>query len=179
VGFVMKKHMQIRQVSPGAIEDIWQRRATAAAIASARKIVSDGTIPPGTQIARLGDGEWGWLVAAILFGWIATRAEQATAENLDTEQTVRMTTIDPQPWDMGAVMSILPDLATEMSDVDWSQPIGAWPRETMAEFLLVAMRLIRQAMIARDSGERGITKESRKAIIHEDGWERDGDDVPF
>ena len=41
----------------------------------------DGPIPPGTPIGRLGDVEWGWIVAAILFGWIATRAEQATAES--------------------------------------------------------------------------------------------------
>jgi hypothetical protein len=175
----MKKQMQIATVSPGAIDDIWQRRATAGAIAAARKIVSDGNIPPGTQIARLGDVEWGWLVAAILFGWISVRAEQATVENLDTEQTIRMTAIDPQPWDLGAVTAILPELATEMDGMDWSQPVGLWSSETMSEFLLVAMRLIRKAMIARDSSERGITKKSREAIAHEDGWERDGDHIPF
>ena len=31
--------------------------------------------------------EWGWIVAAILFGWISTRAEQATTENIDTERS--------------------------------------------------------------------------------------------
>ena len=38
-----------------------------------------------------------------------------------------------------------------------------WPRETMVEFLLTAMRLIRKAMIARDLGERGITRSSSAA----------------
>ena len=48
-----------------ALEDAWQRRATAAAIEAARKVVKvDGVIPPGTPIGRLGDVEWGWLVAA-------------------------------------------------------------------------------------------------------------------
>jgi hypothetical protein len=73
VGIVMKQ--PIGEVSPSAIEDAWQRQATAAAIAAARKVVRvDGVIPPGTPIGRLGDVEWGWLVAAILFGWISTRA---------------------------------------------------------------------------------------------------------
>ena len=95
-----------------AIEDVWQRRATAAAIEAARKVVKvDGVIPPGTPIGRLGDVEWGWIVAAILFGWISTRAEQATAENIDTELAIRMTGLDPEPWDAGAVATILPELA--------------------------------------------------------------------
>ena len=86
--------------------------ATAAAIAGARGVVQmDGPIPPGTPIGRLGDVEWGWIVAAILFGWIATRAEQAASEQFDTEQTIRITGLDPNPWDAGAVATILPELA--------------------------------------------------------------------
>ena len=112
----------------------------------------DGVIPPGTPIGRLSEVEWGWIVAAILFGWISTRAEQATAENIDTERAIRMTALDPEPWDAGAVAAILPELA-ETPDIDWSKPLGEWPRETMVEFLLAAMRLIRKAMIARDISE--------------------------
>ena len=69
-----------------------------------------------------------------------------------------MTALDPEPWDAGAVTAILPELA-ETPDIDWAKPLGAWPRETMVEFLLVAMRLIRKAMIARDISERGITQK--------------------
>src|SRR5690349_9987897 len=98
----------VAQVSPAALEDAWQRRATAAAIGAARQVVQiDGPIPPGTPIGRLGEVEWGWIVAAILFGWIATRAEQAATEQLDTEFTIRMTGLDPDPWDAGAVAAIL------------------------------------------------------------------------
>ena len=148
-----------------AIEAIWQRRATAAAIAAARKVVNvDGVIPPGTPIGRLGDTEWGWLVASVLFGWIATRAEQATAEQIDTELAIRMTGLDPEPWDGGAVIAVLPELA-ETPGIDWSKPIGGWPRETMVEFLLTAMRLIRKAMIARDISDRGITRKSNADVI--------------
>lgn len=137
--------------TPEAIDDVWQRKATAAAITAARKVVMhDGAIPPGTPISRLGDVEWGWIVAAILFGWIATRAEQATAEQIDTELAVRMTTLDPEPWDSGAVTAILPDLAAACPDIDWAQPLSAWSREEISGFLLVALRLVRKAMLARD-----------------------------
>jgi hypothetical protein len=153
-------------VAESAIEDAWQRQATAAAIAAARGVVKhDGPIPPGTPIGRLSDIQWGWIVAAILFAWISIRAEQATAEQLDTERTIRMTALDPQPWDAGAVATILPELAAACPDIDWAQPFGAWPRETMVEFLLVATRLIRKAMIASDISERGITRKSSADTI--------------
>ena len=86
---VVKRPIGIPTAS--ALEDVWQRRATAAAIEAARKVVKvDSVIPPGTPIGRLGDVEWGWIVAAILFGWISTRAEQATVESIDTERAIRM-----------------------------------------------------------------------------------------
>src|SRR5215467_5591564 len=99
-----KKTLTIGEVSLSALEDVWQRMATAAAIAAARGVVQmDGPIPPGTPIGRLSDTEWGWILAAMLFAWIGKRAEQAAAEQLDTEQTIRLTALDPEPWDAGAV----------------------------------------------------------------------------
>jgi hypothetical protein len=162
----MRKAGTIGQVSPSALEDEWQRRATAAAIEAAGGVVRiDGPIPPATPIGRLGGIEWGWIVAAILFGWIRTRAEQATAENLDAEQTIRMTGLDPQPWDAGAVTAILPELADTCATIDWSVPLSTWSRETMAEFLLTAMRLIQKATIARDLNDKGITRKSSASMI--------------
>ena len=63
-------------------DDDWLHRATAEAIAAARALVLEhqATIPMMTPIGRLSDVEWGWLVATIIFAWIKTRAEQATAE---------------------------------------------------------------------------------------------------
>jgi hypothetical protein len=162
----MRKRRTIGQVSQSALEDEWQRQATAAAIAAARGVIrTDGAIPPATPVGRLSDFEWGWITAAILFGWIQTRARQAVAENLDTEQTVRMTALDPDPWDAGGAMAILPELAAACSDIDWSKPLTAWSRETTAEFLLTAMRLIRNGMIARDISGKGITRESSASTI--------------
>jgi hypothetical protein len=163
---VMKKVRTVGQVSLTALEDEWQRRATATAIAAARGVIQmDGSIPPLTPIGRLSDTEWGWIVEAILFAWISARAEQAAAEDLDTERTIRMMALDPQPWDAGAVAAILPDLANACPDIDWSQPLAQWPRETMVEFLLKAMPLIRKAMIARDMGEKGVTRKSSASTI--------------
>jgi hypothetical protein len=146
----------IGEVSIAKIEDAWQQRATEVAIEAARGVVqADGPIPPGTPIGRLSDAEWGWVVSAILFGWIRTRAEQATSEQLDTEQVIRLTALDPQPWDAGAVRSILPDLADACADLDWSRPIAEWSKDDIVEFLLKAMRLIRKAMVARDLSDKG------------------------
>jgi hypothetical protein len=162
----MKKARTIGQVSPSALEDAWQRRATAAAIEAARGIVQrDGPIPPATPIGRLSDTEWGWVLAAMLFAWIGRRAEQAAAEQLDTEQCIRMTVLDPQPWDAGAVAAILPELADACSGLDWAKPLTAWSRDNIVEFLLKAMPLIRKAMIARDLSDRGISRRSSAATI--------------
>ena len=152
-------------VAESAIEDAWQRQATAAAIAAARGVVKhDGPIPPGTPIGRLGEIEWGWLVAAILFGWISTRAQQAAAEQIDAEQTIRLTGLDPDPWDAGAVAAILSELA-DTPGIDWSKPLAEWPRETMVEFLTAALALIRKAVIARDLSAKGITRQSSANMI--------------
>jgi hypothetical protein len=156
----------IGQVSLSAIEDQWQRDATAAAIAGARGVVQmDGPIPPGTPIGRLSDIEWGWIIAGVLFAWIGKRAEQAAAEQFDTEQLIRLIALDPQPWDAGAVAAILPDLADACAGLDWSKPLAAWSKDDIIEFLLKAMPLIRKAIIARDLSEKGVSRKSSAATI--------------
>ena len=157
----------IKAPSLSALEDEWQRRATDAAIIAVRDVMKDGALPPGTPIGRLSDVELGWLVAAALFSWIKTRAEQATGEGLvDTETMVRMTGYDPDPWDAGAVAAILPELA-ETAQIDWSKPLSEWPQETMITFLLAALALVRKATIARNLGGHTITKRNPHAIARE------------
>jgi hypothetical protein len=161
-----RKIKTIGEISISALEDQWQRDATAAAIAGARGVVQiDGPVPPGTPIGRLSDTEWGWIIAAVLFAWISMRAKQATSEEIDTERTIRMVAIDPQPWDAGAVATILPDLVDECADIDWTKSITEWPKDTMIEFLLKAMRLIRKAMIARDQSDKGVTRKSSARAV--------------
>ena len=147
--------LKLSHPSVSAIEDLWQRQATDAAIEAARTIVFGGDFPPGTPVGQLSDVQWGWLVAAILFGWISAKAEQATAEQLDTERVVRMTGLDPDPLDAGTIAAVLPKLA-DVPGMNWSTPLANWPRETMVDFLLAALRLVRRGEIARDFSPRGV-----------------------
>ena len=145
-----------------SLDDMLQRRATSAAIVAVRELINaGGAIPPATPISRFSDIELGWLTAATLFAWIKSRSEQAVAEGWDMEETLRLTALDPQPWDAGAVENILPDLAG-LADVDWEKPIKFWPKKMMVRFLLEALHLINKAMIARDIGG-GITTR-RKSL---------------
>jgi hypothetical protein len=146
-----------------SLDDVFQRRAAAAAIVAARALISnsDAAIPPATPVSRLSDIELGWLTAATLFAWIKTRTQQAVAEGWDTEETLRLTALQPQPWDAGAVENILPDLA-ELADIDWEKPLKSWSKKMMTGFLLEAFQLIHKAMIARDIGGGIATK--RKSL---------------
>jgi hypothetical protein len=114
----------------------------------------------------MSDIEWGWILSAMLFAWISKRAQQATAEQLITEQLIRLIALDPQPWDAGAVEAILPELADACAEVvDWSKPLAEWPRDAIVEFLLKAMPLIRKGIIARDLSDKGITRKSSAHMI--------------
>ena len=88
-----------------------------------------------------------------------------SAEKIDTEQLICMTTLNPQPWDAGAVAAILSELADACTGVDWSKPLTAWPKDDIIEFLLKAMLLIRKAIFARDMSGKGITRQSSAATI--------------
>ena len=151
-------------------EDAWQRQATAAAIAGARKIAGGSTPLMNTPVGRLNDLQWGWIITAAIFGWIQTRVEQAIEEGLDQEQAVRVTGLSPSPCDVAVVRSILPVLA-DQAGIDWSLPLAAWPQNTMVNFLLLAWELISKAEVARDQGPGKILRKS--------DWDKTGDQIPF
>ena len=115
-----------------------------------------------TPVGRLSDLQWGWLVTAAIFGWIQTRCEQAIEEGLDQEQAVRLTGLSPSPCDVAVVRSILPTLAGQAA-IDWKQPLEAWSKDAMTNFLLQAWRLISAAEIARDQGAGKILQKSELA----------------
>jgi|SRR6516164_4612683 hypothetical protein len=152
-------------------EDEWQAKATASAIAGARKIAQTFGPLTNTPVGRLSDTEWGWLVAAIVFGWISARAEQAIAEGREIEAMIRSTGLQPNPCDVAVVWSILPELADKAA-VDWSQPLSAWSKNIMTNFLMLAWRLIGEAEAARDRGKilTNIKPEFNEEI---------GDPIPF
>jgi hypothetical protein len=141
-------------------ENEWLDKATAAAIAGARKIADNSTgLPPTTPVGKLSDLQWGWIVTAAIFGWIQTRVEQVIEEGLDQEHAVRLTGLPPSPCDVAVVRSILPTLADQAA-IDWSQPLEAWSKDLMVNFLLLAWRLIGAAEIARDQGPGKILRKS-------------------
>jgi hypothetical protein len=162
----VKRAQKLHSPSPSAIEDIWLRRATAVAIEQARAVVSGGAVPPNTPVGRLSEVEWGWIVAAVLFGWISTRAEQATDSGVGPNELISTTSIDPNPWDAGAIAAILPELAN--SDIiDWSKPLAELSRDEMVFFLSDAFSLIRKAMAARDRGQGLVTQRAPANTVRE------------
>jgi hypothetical protein len=141
-----------------ADQDRWMRQATDASIAAAKDVVGvDGPIRPTVPIGRLARDEWGWIASTVVWAWVATRAEQAATEGWNVEQAIRTTSLKPDPWSAGAVAAILPKLAEACPDLDWSQPVGAWPKDDIVQFLLAAFGLIQDAFAARDVVDRNIT----------------------
>jgi hypothetical protein len=134
------------------VTDLWQRQATAAAVTSARKMIGDGVVPADSRVGHLSDEQLGWLVCAGICSWIATRAAQAVDEGTAAiEMNIRDTGTAPQPWDAGAVETILPEFGA-MAGIDWGVPIGSWSKSTMLLFLCRAYGLMSSAIAARDRG---------------------------
>lgn len=149
-------------------EDAWQAQATATAVAAARSIAQSqlANVPAG----KLSDQQWGWIIAAAIFGWTNTRYQQAVAEGLDKEQhVIRM---NPSPRDGAIVASILSRLA-DQATIDWSKPLASWSKQEMAGFIELAWRLINEASAVLNGGfpdvpeSLKLTEEERRA-----GWQK-------
>ena len=152
-------------------ENEWLDKATAAAIAGARKIAASTGPLMNTPVGRLSDHEWGFIVTAAIFRWVETRTQQAIAEGCDSEQMVRSTGLSPSPCDSAAVRSILPALA-DQAGIDWTKPLQDWSGDLMTSFLLLAWRLISGAEAIRDHGPGRILKKAEFD-------EKTGDPIPF
>ena len=117
--------------------DRLQREATAAAIKAARAIGLGQTVM-NTPIGRVTEEQWGWIVAAAIFGWIEARARQAIAEGCDGEAFIRATGLSPDPCDVAVVRSILPELAGQ-AGIDWSRIARGLARTADDEFPLARL----------------------------------------
>jgi hypothetical protein len=139
-----------RVASIHAERDVWTRRAFDASLAGVQDLVGEmGPIRPNTMISKLGKAEWGWIIGAAISAWVKARAEQAVHEGWDIERTIHTLRSTPEPWDTGAVMGILPMIPKACGDgFDWAKPIGEWPKEAIAQFLLTAFTLIMRANVA-------------------------------
>lgn len=167
-------------------EDEWQRRSTASAIASARDIVSKDGINSRVPVGSLGDLEWGWIVAAAIFGWIKVRAEQAVHEGTSYDLPIRSMAGEPPPWEHGAIETILPALGG-MNGVDWSKPVGEWSKEQIVSFAWQIYKLTDAALVRRDDGNRPVdfskARTERIASANVGGplmtHDELNDDIPF
>jgi hypothetical protein len=140
-----------------AEQDDWMRRATDASVAAAMDMIGrDGPIRPGVATGALTKHEWGRIVSSVVWGWIATRAEQAATEGWNEEHAIRTTGLTPDPCLVGAVRSTLPKLFEVLPDLDYSQPIGSWSKDTITEFLTIAFTLCTRAVAARGVTEKRI-----------------------
>jgi hypothetical protein len=149
-------------------ENQWLDKATAAAVAGARKIAASRA---QVHVGRLSDHEWSMIVSGGIFGWIEVRVQQAIAEGIDQERAVRLTDFSPDPCDVAVVASILPTLA-DKTEIDWSLSLSTWSKDQMTNFLMLAWQLMRDAEHARDHGPGQIL---RKAEFNE----ATGDPLPF
>ena len=158
----MSRRKKIFRVpTPSGLEDAWLRMATTNAIAAARKTIDAGVLPPNTAVGRLSDVEWGWIVASVIFGWIETRAAQATSNGLNgqsVDKYIQQTGLQPDPWLTGAITCVLPELGN--TRVDWNASLGTLSQEEIVAFLADAYTLISAAIRARDAGGHGVTKVS-------------------
>jgi hypothetical protein len=143
---------QAAQKKPRDIEADWDVRATSSAIEAAKAVVSGEGINARAMISSLSDLEWGWIVAAAIFGWIKTKAEQAVEEGTSAEIPIRtMTARDPQPWEAGAIGTILPALGN-VQGLDWSKTVGEWSKDQIIGFAWSIYKLSDAALAARDEG---------------------------
>ena len=124
----------------------------------------DGPHPSGTPIGRLTLHEWGWVCSSAVWAWIATRAEQAAVEGWDVERVIRTTGMRPDPWTVGVIRSVLGKLPEACPDLDWSQPIGAWSKDEITEFLTKALHLIQRAIAARDHTENEVAGKTNPDV---------------
>lgn len=154
----------------------WLQKATEEAIVQAKRMIGDGGIPPSTPIYRLSDTEWGWMIAAAIFGWINIKAQEATEHGLDVDHAILTMPGDPTPWDRGAVEMTLPKIAD--LDLPWDKPVGAWSKEQVVQLLWKSHGLIDDAATRRDQGRdddeiiRLAEGVKQPTIIHDD-------EIPF
>ncbi len=153
-----------KQITQPASDDEWQVIASEAAVAAVRELYKSGGINGRATLASLGDIEIGWIVAAAIFAWIKVRAQQAVANGINPEITIRaMAHKVPDPWQAGAIKSILPALG-DIKGLDWSKPVGFWSEEEITAFAFHIHELISRAYAGRDAAAVG-------AIINKIGKE--------
>jgi len=173
-----------------AIEADWMAKATQSAIDAAREVISENDINGRAMIGSLNELEWGWICSAAIFAWIKTKSQQAVAEGIGYDQAIRsMPGSFPQPWEAGAVESVLPALS-DVKGIDWETPISELPKRQMVLLAWHMHGLVERALLGRDEGAPDKLTQTSQAVIERELRARAGgpllargelndDDVPF
>lgn len=137
--------------------DDWQREEMSRCIAAARDLFAKH-INQRASVGSLSDLEIGWVVAAVIFESASTRARQATTEGISYGYSLHVVADrEPQPWDYGAVETILPTLA-ETNKLDWTKPLGEWPKDQIVLLAWRCFQLVGNALVARDEGSLDVVQ---------------------
>ena len=152
------------------IEDEWAAKATLSSIEAARNVVGE-CINSRSMVYSLSDVEWGWIASAIVFAWVKTKSEQAVAQGIGYDNAIRaMPNCKPQPWEAGAISTILPALAG-IEGVDWGKPLEEWSKPQIIFFIWQAYQLVGTAFAMRDIGAADKLTQKSKGEMN--------DDIPF
>jgi len=167
----------------------WDAKASQAAIDGAREATE--SINPRAAISSLSSTEWMWIAMGAVFGWIKTKSQHAIAESKSFDKTIReMPQYFPEPWDAGAVESILPKLG-DLKGMPWDKPLGDWSTKEMVRLAWNMHYLIDGAIARREEGAEGkiVTIKSQAVVEREMSarqggplWDRKeyaDDDIPF
>lgn len=143
------------------------KRSTEAAIASVRSMLASGSLNGRAALHTLSDTEWGWIVCSIVFSWIKSKAEYAATEGLESEIEIRKLGREPEPWEAGAVQSILPALGG-IDRLDWAKPVGDWSKEEIIGFAWHCHRSIDAALARqREASEPAIIRRPYERLERE------------
>ena len=132
---------------------------TPQSVAAAKDFVgSPGPIRSSTAIGRLGDSEWGWIASAIIWGWVATRSEQAAAEGWGLEELSGRPGLSRARGTQGRSSRSCRSSPRPVPTSTGRSLPAPGRRRKLAKFLLTAFDLIQRATIARDVVEEQIAQ---------------------
>lgn len=162
-------------------------KATDSAIEGVREAMA--SINSRAAIGSLSQLELGWIAMGAVFNWIKTKSEQAVAEGVGYDETIRAMRLLPPPWEVGAVTSILPALGN-VEGVPWDKPMNEWSKQQIICFSWNAYQLVNAALQARDAGSADkLTQKASRSTAEREHSARNGgpllsrkewdDDIPF
>jgi hypothetical protein len=135
------------------IQDYERTNCIAAARDMVREVVKEGTgggfVPPTIRLCDLRDWHWQKIVEAVTSGWIIERSRQMTKDRLNEAIFLGMGE-EPEPFTLGAVQAILPDLGKFIEQMDLKGPIHSWSKLEITLFVRRAADLVQWAETQRD-----------------------------